>query len=174
MEILTSLGIDPARLVWQAVNFLILLFVLQRFLYKPVLHMLDQRATRIRESMTHAEEIRQERQRVEEEAKHTRDEAWQHAQALLADAQKSADALLAEARVQAKEEADLFATRIRAELAREREQAFQELRVEVANLAVSAAGYVIGHSLDDASHRQLIREFLSETNGQAASSSTGP
>lgn len=171
MEILSSLGINPTTVLWHAINFLILLVVLQRFLYRPVLRMLDERAARIQESMTHAEAIREERERAEAESKLLRDEAWKDAQEIMGRAQREAEALLAEARKDTREETERLLARAQAEIAQERERAFQELRAHLADLAVLAAGQVIGRSLDDASHRELVRGFLSaeaNANGQGA------
>jgi len=58
--------------------------------------------------------------------------------------------------------------RARQQIAQEQEQAFLELRNRVADLTLQAASMIIGRSLDDATHRRLIDEFLAEkTNGQA-------
>jgi len=57
METLSSLGIDLKILLAQLVNFGILIFLLSKFLYKPVLKMLDQRKKKIAESIKKAEEI---------------------------------------------------------------------------------------------------------------------
>src|SRR6266545_811233 len=162
MEILNSLGINLTALIWHAVNFLILLFILQRFLYKPVLRMLDERALRIRDSMAQAEEARAEVARLRDDAKDILDAARREGQELLAQANRNSERILAEARQQAQAEADRIVERARAEIVREREQAFAELRQEVADLAVMAAGHVIRRSLDDDAHRELVRQFIAD------------
>ena len=65
----------------------------------------------------------------------------------------------------AQAESALIVDRARADLARERDQAFQELREQVADLAVAAASRVVRRSLDDAAHRELVREFLASEDG---------
>lgn len=57
MEILNQFGVKPLLLAAQVVNFLILLFILKRFLYKPILKVLEQRKKRIEEGLKNAEEI---------------------------------------------------------------------------------------------------------------------
>jgi F-type H+-transporting ATPase subunit b len=160
MEIAHSLGINVTAVIWHTVNFLILLWVLQRFLYRPVLNMLDQRATRIRESMEQADAIRAETARLEQESRDILENARREGQSLLAQANRNAERIMAEARQQAQEEAKRLVERAQAALARERDQAFQELRQQVADLAVMAASQVVRRSLDDAAHRELVREFL--------------
>src|SRR5438477_11880282 len=83
-----GLGIDPLLLLWQGTAFAVLVFLLYRFAYKPVLNMLDQRAERIKESIAQAEQIKQElaaaQQRGEQEMQRARLEAQEllrHAQA---------------------------------------------------------------------------------------------
>lgn len=162
MEALDSLGINLGAVIWHAINFVILLLILRRFLYRPVLRMLDERSTRIRESLEQAERLRQETARLEEQSRGILDEAKQEGARLLAQANQNAERILATARQEAREEQERLIQRAREEIARERDQAFQELREQVADLAVLAAGQVVGRSLDDASHRELVRQFLAE------------
>src|ERR671937_555622 len=93
-----ALGLNPVSIAIHAINFLILLFVLQRFLFKPVMAMLDERSQKIRESV--------------------------------------------EARERAQEEDQGIINRAEQEAAAEPLQAMQELRAQVADLAVMAAGRV--------------------------------
>jgi F-type H+-transporting ATPase subunit b len=166
-SILTALGIFPSSVVWHLINFLILLWILQRFMYRPILKMIDDRAAKIRDSMAQAEAVRTETARLEAESKSILDEARREGQSVLAQANRNAERILSEAREQAQTEADRLVERAKSELAREREQAFQELRQEVADLAVLAAGRIVGRSLDDSSHRELVREFLAaEVDGR--------
>jgi len=167
-QILTSMGINLAAVIWHAVNFLILLFVLQRFLYRPVIRMLDERSNRIRESLAQAETIREETARLEAESRGILDEARREGQQLLAQANRSAEQIMTEARRQAQAEGDRLVERARSEIERERDRVFQELREQVADLAVSAASRVVRRSLDDSTHRELVREFLAGEDGDGA------
>jgi F-type H+-transporting ATPase subunit b len=161
MEILNSLGVNFTAVIWHAVNFLILLWVLQRYLFKPILAMLDQRATRIRESMENAESVRAETARLEAESKDILDHARQEGQQLMAQANRNAERIMTEARQAAQVEGERLVERARAELARERTQAFEELRVQIGELAIQAASQVVRRSLDANQHRELLREVVS-------------
>ena len=171
MEILNSLGVNFTALIWHTVNFFILLFILGKFVLPKVTGMLDERSSRIRESITHAEALRAETERLHEEGRQSLAKAWQEAQDVLSDAQRGAEQVLAQARQNAREEADLLIERARAEIQAERDRAFQELRQQVADLAVAAATHVVARSLDDAGHRQLVEQFLATeaaANGSSA------
>jgi F-type H+-transporting ATPase subunit b len=173
MDILNSLGVNFTAVIWHTINFLILLWVLQRFLFKPVTSMLDHRATRIRESMENAEAVRAETARLEAESKDILDRARQESQQLLAQANRNAERILTEARQAAQQEGERLVERARADLSRERTQAFEELRQQIGDLAIQAASQVVRRSLDPNQHRDLLREVVASaavapsTNGGA-------
>jgi F-type H+-transporting ATPase subunit b len=167
MDTLNSLGVNFTAVIWHAINFAILLWVLQRFLFKPVMNMLDQRANRIRESMENAEAVRAETARLEAESKDILDRARQESQQLLAQANRNAERILTEARQAAQEEGERLVERARAELSRERAQAFEELRQQIGDLAIQGASQVVRRSLDPNQHRELLRELV-------ASAATAP
>jgi F-type H+-transporting ATPase subunit b len=160
MSILDSLGINIGAVLWHFFNFLLLIWVLQKYMYKPVLKMLDDRATRIRESLAQAEAVREETARLESESRSILDEARRQGQELLALANQNSERIVSEARQAAQQEAERLVERARSEMTRERDQAFAELREQVADLTVAAASRLINRSLDDQAHRALVREFL--------------
>lgn len=161
-----ALGVNPFAILLHAVNFLILLFLLQRFLYKPVLAILDRRASAIRESVEAAERARQESARADRERLEALREARRQAEEIVTRAQQEADRIRAERLTQAQEEAQRIIARAEQEATAERQQAMAELRAQVADLAVMAAGKVIGRSLDPRGHRALVEEFLADGDGR--------
>ena len=157
-----ALGVNPTAILLHAVNFLILLFLLQRFLFKPVLNMLDQRAATIRESVEAAERARQESARADQERLEALREARRQAEEIVTRAQQEADRIRAERLQLAQDEAQRIIARAEQEATAERQQAMSELRAQVADLAVLAAGRVINRSLDPQAHRALVEQFLAE------------
>lgn len=162
METLNSLGVNFTALIWHTINFLLLLLILGKFVFPKITKTLDERSNRIRESIAQAETLKEETARLNEEARQAQSKAWQDAQQALSEAQRNAEQVIAEARDTARQEAEALIARARTEIQAERDRAFQELRQEVADLAVSAASHVVARSLDDASHRQLVEQFLAE------------
>src|SRR5688572_20090503 len=160
MDIFGSLGVNFTAVIWHMVNFLILLWVLKRYLFGPVLNMLDARTTRIRESMEQADATRAETARLQAESRGILDQARQEAQQLLGQANRNSERIIAEARQTAQQEAERLVERARGELAREQQQAFEELRQQIADLAIMAASQVLRRSLDANQHRELLREFV--------------
>ncbi|MDO8689883.1 MAG: F0F1 ATP synthase subunit B [Dehalococcoidia bacterium] len=162
MEAAEALGINLPGLVAQIINFSLLLGILSVVLYKPVLKMLEQRATRIRESLEGAEEIRREAERSEQQFQARLQEGRQEGQAIITQASKTGERLIEEARDKARQEAEAILTRARSEIETERDRALTQLRQAFADLTVLAAGKVIGQTLDKQSHARLIDEVLED------------
>ena len=108
MDILNQFGVQPILLAAQAVNFLILLFILKKFLYKPILRVLEERKKRIAESLKNAEEIELQLQKTKEqsekiiaktldESKKILDETNETAARILEDTHKEAEQILIKA-----------------------------------------------------------------------------
>jgi F-type H+-transporting ATPase subunit b len=158
-----KLGIDPRWFLSQLVNFLILLVILQRFLYKPMLNMLRQRQERIRESMDYAERVKREAERAQEDYAKKIDESRREAQAIIAQATQQAERVREDILAKAQEEARELKAKAITDVEYERKRMAAELRDQVADLAILAAGRVLGKALDEKAHRQVVSSFLDET-----------
>ena len=162
MEALAALGINLPSLLWHTFNFLLLVALLSKFLYRPVTRMLDERSSRIRESMERAEAIKDQLARTTEETRLQLEAARKEGQSIVEQAKQIGERVKAQAKQEAQAEADKIVAKARAQLEQERQQVVAELRREMAGLVVSAAGRVIGESMDDRIQRRLIEEFLHE------------
>lgn len=160
-----ALGINLPGLVAQIINFGILFALLSVLLYKPVLNKLDERASRIRESLQKAEEVRQEAERTEQQFQARVQEARQEGQAIMAQASKTGESLVEEARQRARQEGEALLTRARSEIEMERDRAIAQLQERFADLTILAASKVIGQTLDKEAHARLIAEVLEEGHG---------
>lgn len=158
-----ALGINVPGLVAQIVNFLLLLFLLSKFAYKPILNMLDQRAQRIKESLEAAERARQEAAQSQVNIQAQLDAALREGQALIEQAARSAEQLREEIHETARKEAEAIHARAKADFDLEREKAIQELRRQFADLTITAAEKVINESLDRTKHQRLISEVLEQS-----------
>ena len=162
MQAFATLGLNWPGFLWHLVNFGILFFVLWKFLFPPVLKMLDERQERIRESMERAEALKEESTRAAEAVKAQLDEARREGQNIINQATQIAERIKSDQQAQAQAEYETILKRAQDDAAREREQAFAELRQQVADLAVAAAERIIRKQLDPAAQRQLVNEFLAE------------
>jgi len=158
-----QLGIDGRWFLSQIVNFVILLLILQRFLYKPILNMLQQRQERIRESMEYADRVKREAERAQKDYEKKIEESRREAQAIIAQAMQQAERLREEILAKAQDEAREIKAKALEDVEYERKRVVAELRDQVADLAILAAGRVLGKALDEKTHRQVVADFLDET-----------
>ena len=161
-EFFTAFGVDVWKLLFQVLNFLLLLWLLNRYLFKPVLARLDERQTRIQKGLEDAEAAARDRELARAEREAAVAEARKEAQAMIARATKIAEDSRNEIVAEARAEAEKVSVRAREEITAEKEKAMAELRAQVADLAVLAAGRVIDRSLDPQAHRALVEQFLAE------------
>lgn len=159
-----ALGIDPALLISQVVNFLILFLVLRFLLYKPILGMLQGRREKIKADLEAADEARRQAAEAKQEYDRQLAQVEEERRAALAkameEAEREKEKILREARAEAQE----ILAKTRSEVEYQRQQAMVEMQGQVAELAIAAASKVIGQSLDEKAHRRLIQEFLAEAD----------
>ena len=159
---LETLGIHFPSLAIYLVNFLIVLVLLYLFAYKPILKLMDQRADRIRESLEAADLARQEAASSQEVIQEQINEARREGQRIMDQTREAADRFRAGEMDKARQEAEAFVERARADIARERDTAIQEVRTSFGDLAITAAERVIRSSLDRTAHESLITQVLEE------------
>jgi len=162
--LIDSLGINLSTLVAQIVTFGILLGLLYLVAYKPIMRMLDERSSRVKESMEQTEHIKEQAAHAEEEVKKQIEAAGKEGQEVIARAMRTGEDLRQKAQQDAREDAESLIVRAQTEIQRERDDAVDELRKEFADLAILAAEKVIESSLDKEAHRQLIDKTLEESD----------
>jgi F-type H+-transporting ATPase subunit b len=167
----TGLVVHPFWVLVSIVNFLVILFLLRRYLWGPILTVLANRAEKIREGLAMAEEAKAERQRMKTEVERLLADARRDAQAIAERMTKAAEAAAADIRAQAKIEADRIRERGREDAKQLHDQALAQLRSELAGMVVLAASRVLGRELDAEKHRALIEQSLDEAAPQLSEQS---
>lgn len=162
MQLFEQLGIDPLLLSAQVLNFLLVLLILWRFLYRPILKILKNRRETIAKSLKEAKEISAELKVADQKAKKIISEATDKSQVILAQGEKE----LAERRVEKMRLADNEAAQIfkRAEqaLKDEKLKAKKELEEQTVDLVLQASQKVIQQSLDEKKQRALIKQAIKD------------
>jgi F-type H+-transporting ATPase subunit b len=154
-------------LIAQLVIFLLVLFILYRLAWGPLLRILNERRARIAQGVEATQKAIQELEAAEKERQAKLEEARREAQAILDRITKQAEDLRKELEAKAREQAEALIVKARAEIQQEREKAVLDLRLQVADLAVMAAGRIIGESLDAKKHRELIERAIEEAEIRA-------
>jgi F-type H+-transporting ATPase subunit b len=144
-----------------ALNFILFFAIIWAFALKPVSKILADRQERIETGLKDAEQARRDRENAEQERVATLSEARREANEILARAQKVAQETRDADIVATREELERLRVRAAAEIEAEKTRAIADVRAEVADLALLAAGKVVGESMTDERQRRLVEEFLS-------------
>lgn len=168
-QLLDSLGITPALLVTQIIGFLLLLAALNKWMFKPLFAILDKRQQDIKDTYDQMDADRKRmeetRQEYEKRLAGIEVEAREHIQGAIKEAQTLRDGMLADAHKQVEE----ILLQGRADNDRERERLFVELRHQIVELAIHAAGQVVGEALNDARHTRLVDDYISAVSSSTVS-----
>jgi F-type H+-transporting ATPase subunit b len=164
MAFFDAFGVDVFKLAFQIINFLLILYLLNRFLFKRVLGLLDERGERISKGLEDAEAAARDRELARAERDAALDEARKEAQTMIARATKIAEDSRAEIVAAARAEAEKVAARASEEITAEKQRAIAELRSQVADLALQAAGRLVRSEMNATTQRRLVEEFLAEVS----------
>jgi F-type H+-transporting ATPase subunit b len=151
-----------------ALNFIVFFVLIWSFAFKPVSAMLVDRRARIEQGLKDAEQARRDRENAEAERVATLAEARREGNEILARAQKIAQETRDADIAATKEELERLRARALADIEAEKTRAIADVRAEVADLALLAAGKVVGETMTDARQRRLVEEFL-RTSGVGGS-----
>lgn len=160
MELLQNLGIDWRLLIAQLINFVILLAVLYRFLYKPVLKLLHERSARIEEGLKNADTAEAKLKEASAAYEKKVLEARGEAQKIMEMSRKEGEKVKAEVVATAQKEADKIVASGRSRLAAEKEKIMREAQEELADLVEHAAEHVLGGVVTPEIDKQLIDQAI--------------
>jgi F-type H+-transporting ATPase subunit b len=153
-----------------AANFVIFLAIIWKFAFTPLSRMLADRKARIEEGLRDAEQARRDRESAEAERVAALQEARREANEILSRAQKVAQETRDVDIAATKADLERMRERAAADIEAEKVRAIAEVRNEVADLALRAAGKVVGETLNGDRERRLVSEFLAESSGPSGSS----
>lgn len=157
-----KLGVDLPLLLSQIINFALLAFLLNMFLYKPVLNALRTRSERIRESLENAEKVKQQLARVDTDYDAKLAEARREAQTILAQATDRARVQEQELVTAARANIERMEMEARAKVDQERQQTLRGLQTQLAGLVTQTASTVIGKELQGKGHDDLINKSIEQ------------
>jgi F-type H+-transporting ATPase subunit b len=159
------INLDKSLIV-QAVNFALLLFLLSKVLFRPLVSKLEERSEAIRKSLDEANAARSAAEREREEHAAKLQAAYAEAQAIRAQALKEAGEEQRRLVEAARAEAARLVATARAELEQDVRRARETLRQEVADVAVAAAETLIRRSLREEDHRRIVDDAISRVGRQ--------
>lgn len=154
------LALEPGMLIWTFITFGLLLFILKKFAWKPLVGGLEKREERIRSDIHRAEHAKEESEKLLAEHKRLMTAAELDARRIIEEARKSAEHVRSDIVNAANEQARQLAVQAKAEIQREKESALAQLRNEIADLAILAAGKILQESIDEAKGRTIVDSFV--------------
>lgn len=166
MEIFKDFGIQPILLLAQIVNFVILLVLLKKFLYKPILKLLDERKNKIAQAEENAKKIQDEFDNLEQKQKEILSKASKEASILINDARTSAEAKSEKIVNEAKETAIQILDSVKKQSEQEKIKLYEEAKVELVSLVVKTTSKVVGKVLNEGEHQKLIKSALMEVEDE--------
>jgi F-type H+-transporting ATPase subunit b len=162
MEALSKLGIHPLLLIAQIVNFVILLWLLRRFLYKPLLKLFQNRTAKIQEGIKTAEDLKRQAQEAESQQKKNLDEARKEAHRIIEQATILGDDEKKKILEMAKNEAKKIVEKTMVEIEDEKKNIMKEIRKEIGEMVVTLSTVMIRKTIDKKTQKQLLEESIRE------------
>ena len=153
---------DPGLFIWTIITFLVLLALLAKFAWTPLLQALEGRQERIRRSLEDADKARQELERLQQESAKIMQQARIEAESIVAQTRADAERLREELKQKAKEEADNILRNAQQQIQLQTRQAIQQIRHEVADIAVSLASKLLERNLAKEDNARLIDDTLKQ------------
>ncbi len=158
------LSFDTGFAVWVLISTVVFLVLMQKFLVPPIMKALDERESRIKDSLESAEKAIARAEQISKDNEKALKEAEVQAQKIRKEAIADAERLREERITKAKEESDKILEEARSAIQQEKKAAMTELRKEVSTLAIEAASMIIEAELDQKKNKKLVESFINDLN----------
>ncbi|MCX7636584.1 MAG: F0F1 ATP synthase subunit B [Cyclobacteriaceae bacterium] len=160
MDLLTP---GTGLIIWQAFVFLLLVVLLAKFAWKPILQALKERETSIQQALDAAEQARAEMARLQADNEKLLKAARDERDKMLKEARETANRLIDEARAEARKSADKIIDDARQAIQLEKQAALREVKVQVAQFALQIAGKLLKKNLEsDKAQKELVETYLKD------------
>lgn len=153
-------SINPGLIIWTIVTFVVLLILLRKIAWKHIVGALENREEYIRRSLELAERNKQESEHLLEESRRQIALVEAQAQKILNEGRLWAEAVKQQILEQANQQARKMIEQAKMEIERDKDAALLQLRGEVADLAILAAGKILDDTLDPNKHKKLVDDVL--------------
>ena len=164
-------NLDMGTSFWTLVIFGILMVLLAKWAFPPILGYAQAREERIQQSLDEARAARDEAQKALEQQRRELAESRGQSQQIIAEGRQDAEKVRQEMLNQARTEQQEIVDRAKRDIEREREQAVESIRREAVDLSIAAASHLVGRRLDADEDRRLVQDFLGKA--QHAGSKAG-
>jgi len=157
---------DPGLFIWTVITFLVLLALLAKFAWRPLLEALEQRQESIRKSLDDAQRARQELEQIHQESARILGTARTEAEAIVASTRADAERLREELKQKARTEAANLVKSAERQIEMETARALQQIRHEAVDLSVAIASKLIRKNITREDNERLIDDTIGQLNAQ--------
>jgi len=154
--------LDPGLFIWTILTFLVLLWALAKFAWRPLLAALEERQQTIRKSLDDAKQAQVELARLQEESAAIIAAARSEAQAIVAKSRAAAETVREDVKQKARTEAEALVAGARRQIQQETAQAVQQVRREAVDLSLTVASKLIKKNLTPEDNAALIQESINQ------------
>ena len=159
---------DPGLFIWTIVTFLVLLSILARFAWRPLLSALENRQEMIRKSLDDAEQAKLELERVKQESARIVAEGRAEANSIVSNSRSDAAKLREELRQKARAEADAILQNAEKQIQQETDRALSQIRHEAVDISLMIASKLIQRNLSKEDNEALIEDTLKQIRAPQA------
>jgi F-type H+-transporting ATPase subunit b len=150
---------------WTLITFLVLLFILRKFAWNPILGAVSERENGIKKALASADKARQEMENLQADNQKILKEARAEREAMLKEARELKNKMIDDAKVEAKDQANKLVAQAQAAIETEKKAAIADLKAQVANLSISIAEKVLGEELSNKGKQEkLVESMLDDTS----------
>jgi F-type H+-transporting ATPase subunit b len=159
-ELIHNLGIEWKVILAQIVNFAILLFILKKFAYGPVVRILNERRRKIEEAIERSKSVDEKMAEIEALKEKVLDRARRESEKIIGKAEQTAKKVQEEILASAHHKSEKFMEETRKKIEAEREKIFQEVKKEIAEVVTLAVEKSVGDLVDRETQEKLVAEAL--------------
>jgi len=154
------LDVNPGLIVWTFITFILLLVILKKVAWKPILTALDNREKGIEDSLNRAEKAKEEAQKILDENRASLSKVEEESKRIIDQSRSYADDLKEQMLKQSKVQAQKLIDDAAAEIKRKKQSAFEELRNQIAEISVNAAEKIMKENIDAEKNKQIVSKYL--------------
>jgi len=158
---------DPGLYIWTIVTFLVLVALLARFAWRPLLDALEKRQDTIRKSLDDARQAKEELQRLQVESARILAEARHEAAGIISSTRSDAARFADEMKQKARADAEALVKSAQREIDTQTARAVQSIRREAIDLSVAVAGKILRRDISRADNERLIDDTIREMQAKA-------
>jgi F-type H+-transporting ATPase subunit b len=156
------LDINPGLIIWTAITFIGLIFILKKVAWKPILAALDQREGAIRDSLEKAEKAKDEAQKILDQNQSNLNKAEEESRKIIEQGRSFAEKLKEQMLFDTKQQSRKLLEDATTEIERKKNEAFNDLKNQIAEIAINAAEKILNEKLNEETQKKIVDKYLGE------------